>query len=166
MMALGEHRWWSPITKRPLFIAAILAVSVLGLLQAGCSTTTPPPGTVSESQDTSASTGDVILARAFAEQVSNLEVEGQGTVSRLLSDDTEGARHQRFIVILASGQTLLIIHNIDIAPRVGSLEVGDTVFFKGEYEWNEQGGLIHWTHHDPDGRHVPGWIKHNGRTYQ
>jgi hypothetical protein len=149
-----------------LFIAAILAVSILGLLQAGCSTTTLPLGTVSESQDTSASTGDVILAHAFAEQVSNLEVEGQGTVSRLLSDDTEGGRHQRFIVTLASGQTLLIIHNIDIAPRVGSLEVRDTVSFKGEYEWNEQGGLIHWTHHDPDGRHIPGWIKHNGRTYQ
>ena len=33
-------------------------------------------------------------------------------------------------------------------------------------EWNEQGGIIHWTHHDPDGRHLPGWIKHNGRTYQ
>jgi hypothetical protein len=33
-------------------------------------------------------------------------------------------------------------------------------------KWNPQGGVIHWTHHDPAGRHLSGWVKHNGRTYQ
>lgn len=111
-------------------------------------------------------TADAAFAQAFADHTENLAVEGQGTVLKLLADDTEGDRHQRFIVRLASGQTLLVTHNIDVAPRVTSLQVGDTVGFKGEYAWNEQGGLIHWTHRDPDGRHEPGWIRHNGKTYQ
>lgn len=109
---------------------------------------------------------DELLAQAFAERATDMEVEGEGTVVRLLSDDTQGDRHQRFIVQLVSGQTLLVTHNIDVAPRVESLRVGDTVSFKGVYEWNEQGGLIHWTHLDPDGEHEEGWIKHDGRTYQ
>ncbi|RPI32003.1 MAG: DUF3465 domain-containing protein, partial [Actinomycetota bacterium] len=89
-----------------------------------------------------------------------------GTVIRILADDTEGDRHQRFIVRLASGQTLLIAHNIDVAPRVADLREGDAVAFRGVYQWNAEGGLVHWTHHDPDGSHAPGWIRHEGRTYE
>jgi hypothetical protein len=152
--------------KRLLLAAAIVIACLAGVTQCGCSTTTPPAGTGADSEATSANAGDVVLARAFAERASNLEVEGQGTVIELLTDDTNGARHQRFIVQLASGQTLLVVHDIDVAPRVSSLQVGDTVSFKGEYVWNSQGGLIHWTHHDPTGSHVAGWIKHNGRTFQ
>ena len=94
------------------------------------------------------------------------QVRGTATVSRILSDDNEGSRHQRFVVRLSSGRTLLIAHNIDLAPRVSSLRVGDTVSFYGEYEWNDRGGVIHWTHHDPRGSHVGGWIEHKGRRYE
>jgi hypothetical protein len=106
------------------------------------------------------------IGRAFASRASGVQVEGEGTVSRVLSDDLNGSRHQRFIVELASGQTLLISHNIDIAPRIDGLQVGDGVSFNGEYVWNEKGGVVHWTHHDPQGRHVAGWVIHNGRTYK
>jgi hypothetical protein len=85
---------------------------------------------------------------------------------KLLSDDNEGLRHQRFLLKLDNGMTLLIIHNIDLAERIADLKAGDAVSFNGEYEWNKKGGLVHWTHHDPQGVHVSGWIKHNGRTYQ
>jgi hypothetical protein len=84
----------------------------------------------------------------------------------MLPDDQDGSRHQRFIVQLASGQTVLIAHNIDIATRVDALKVGDTVRFYGEYVWNARGGVIHWTHHDPQGRHVAGWVMRDGKTYQ
>ena len=68
--------------------------------------------------------------------------------------------------MLGSGETVLLSHNIDLAPRIESLKKGDTVEFYGEYEWNEKGGVIHWTHNDPDGSHVAGWIKHQGKTYE
>jgi hypothetical protein len=94
------------------------------------------------------------------------QVSGSGTVERVLSDDNDGSRHQRFILRLSSGRTLLIAHNIDLAPRVSSLREGDSVSFYGEYEPNERGGVIHWTHHDPQGRHPAGWLEHNGQRYQ
>ena len=87
-------------------------------------------------------------------------------MARLLPDDNDGSRHQRFILQLASGQTLLVAHNIDVAGRIDSLRVGDRVEFSGEYEWNPKGGVIHWTHHDPRGRHEAGWIRHGGKTYR
>ena len=109
---------------------------------------------------------DEIIANAFTNHATKLQVFGQGIVTALLPDDDTGNRHQRFIITLASGQTLLMAHNIDIAPRIDSLQTGDTVSFYGEYEWNDKGGLIHWTHTDPDGSHVTGWIQHNGHRYQ
>jgi hypothetical protein len=109
---------------------------------------------------------DSSIGRAFKNRTSNVQVEGEGIVTRILADDLDGSRHQRFVVRLASGQTVLIAHNIDIAPRVAGLQEGDSLRFYGEYVWSAQGGKVHWTHKDPNGRHVAGWIKHNGRTYQ
>ena len=126
-------------------------------------TRTSPPATKRRSAQ---ATADDRIARAFANKTSGIQVEGEGKVIRLLPDDQKGSRHQRFIVKLASGQTLLISHNIDLAPRINGLEEGDRVRFYGEYEWNEKGGVIHWTHHDPRGKHVTGWVIHNGKTYQ
>ena len=109
---------------------------------------------------------DEILSRAFDERSSGVEVEGAGTVVRVLADDERGSRHQRFIVRLDSGQTLLVAHNIDLAPRVPDLAAGDVVAFRGEYEWNAQGGTIHWTHDDPSGDHPGGWLRSGGTTYR
>jgi len=106
------------------------------------------------------------LTRAFENQQSDIQVRGMGIVIRTLSDDTQGSQHQRFIVKLASGKTLLIAHNIDLAPRINSLREGDRIEFYGEYEWNSKGGVLHWTHHDPRGNHENGWLKHDGFTYQ
>lgn len=104
------------------------------------------------------------IAEAFRNQTSNVQVSGVGVVRRILPDDTEGSRHQRFILELSNGQTVLVSHNIEVAARLSSLDRGDSVEFFGEYEWNADGGVIHWTHHDPVRRHVDGWLRHEGRT--
>jgi len=109
---------------------------------------------------------DAAIEHAFANRLDSQQVEGRGTVVRVLADDKDGSRHQRFIVRLDSGRTLLLSHNIDLAPRIDALRTGDTAAFYGEYEWNPKGGVIHWTHHDPQGRHPAGWIRHGGRIYQ
>jgi hypothetical protein len=106
------------------------------------------------------------IARALQDRASGVQVTGEGVVIKILGDDNDGSRHQRFVLRLESGQTLLVAHNIDLAPRIATLSIGDTVAFNGEYEWNEKGGLIHWTHHDPSGQHPAGWLKLNGETYQ
>ncbi|MEE4384534.1 MAG: DUF3465 domain-containing protein [Pseudomonadales bacterium] len=109
---------------------------------------------------------DAVLAEAWAQRRSDVQVLGTGTVDRILPDDRDGSRHQRFVLRLASGQTILVAHNIDLAPRIEALREGDEVEFHGEYEWNAKGGVVHWTHHDPAGRHVDGWLRHDGRIYQ
>jgi hypothetical protein len=142
-----------------IVLAAILVVRycVVPRQDAGAD---PRPG----SSSTTAA-ADQLLAEAFAERRSGLVVEAEGVVEALLRDDLQGSRHQRFIVQLSSGQTLLVSHNIDLAPRIPLAE-GDPVSFRGQYEWNERGGVIHWTHHDPQGRRPGGWIRHQGELYR
>ncbi len=157
--------------KMRAFIALLLLVG-LGIAGWQHFSAPPPPSRSSShspsgAPETAASQGsDQILAGTFRNHQSNLQIEGQGTVSRILPDDTDGSRHQRFIIRLGSGQSLLVAHNIDLAPRIAALRVGDQVTFYGEYEWSAKGGVIHWTHHDPAGRHPDGWIRHGGQTYR
>ena len=106
------------------------------------------------------------LSLAFNERRSGVRVRSEGVVTRVLADDNDGSRHQRFLLRLESGHSLLISHNIDLAPRVDGLHQGDSVAFAGEYEWNERGGVVHWTHRDPAGKHVAGWLRHDGKLYQ
>lgn len=104
--------------------------------------------------------------QAIARHARDVEIEGSGTVVKVLRDDTDGSRHQKFLLRIDSGATLLVAHNIDLAPRVENLHEGDLVDFHGEYVWNEKGGVLHWTHHDPSGQHPAGWLRHAGNTYQ
>jgi hypothetical protein len=67
---------------------------------------------------------------------------------------------------LQNGLTVLVAHNIDLSPRIDGLQKGDALEFYGEYEYSGKGGVIHWTHHDPQQRHVDDWLKYKGRTYQ
>lgn len=106
------------------------------------------------------------IEAAYENRASNIDVEGQGIVVKLLADDNNGSRHQKFLVKIASGKTLLFAHNIDLAPRIEDIKIGDEVTFRGEYVFNPKGGVIHWTHHDPRGEHVAGWITHNGQKYE
>jgi hypothetical protein len=146
--------------------AGLAAVALLALAGCGGSGGVVSDGAGPASGGDASGRGDAVLAAAFEDHAHDLQVQGRGVVVRLLADDTEGGRHQRFIIRLTSGQTLLVAHNIDIAPRLDSLAVGDAVSFNGVYEWDAEGGTIHWTHADPDGGHARGWLRQDGTTYQ
>jgi len=156
---------WFEMNKLVMIAALAAAVYFAFAPDAGTPVSHGPatlPGVAREAHDSS----DAALENAFANHLSNLQLAGQGTVVKLLPDDHDGSRHQRFVVRLDSGRTVLVAHNIDLAPRIDALRAGDAVTFYGEYEWNPKGGVIHWTHHDPQGHHLAGWIKHAGQTYQ
>jgi len=106
------------------------------------------------------------FAQAFDDQADGVQLKGSGEVIAVLPDDNKGSRHQKFLVRLSSGQTLLVAHNIDLAPRVADLSKGDQVSFYGEYVWTPKGGVMHWTHHDPAARHQSGWIEKDGIRYE
>ncbi|MDP9139367.1 MAG: DUF3465 domain-containing protein [Pseudomonadota bacterium] len=152
--------------KKPL--SAVIVLVLAGLLyllegrnlEIGTPVPAEPPAVAAPALDDSA------LRSAIDARAEDVQVEGQGVVAKILPDDNKGSRHQRFIVRLSDGQTILIAHNIDLAPRVAPLDKGDTVSFAGEYVWNQQGGVVHWTHHDPQGRHVDGWIRRNTQVFQ
>jgi len=111
------------------------------------------------------SAGVGAVEAAFATQRSGVWLETEGEVARILSDDNEGARHQRFVLELDGGHSVMIAHNIDLAERV-PLARNDRIRLRGRYEWNDRGGVIHWTHHDPDGRGPGGWVELAGETYR
>lgn len=107
--------------------------------------------------------GGLRIAQAFAERESGFMTTVEGTVAKLLPDDREGSRHQRFLLrVEGAPRSLLVAHNIDLAERV-PVERGDRLRLRGQFEWNEKGGVLHWTHRDPEGRHPGGWIEIEGR---
>lgn len=139
------------------------------LLAAGCRSETPqiqsePPVAIAHAT-VSARTSSAI-EDAYTRKLSDVWLEGEGEVVKLLADDNKGSRHQKFLVRVSNGKTLLFAHNIDLAPRLEALKVGDKISFKGEYVYNPKGGVMHWTHHDPKGQQSGGWIILNGKTYQ
>ncbi len=146
-------------------LIVVVALAAVGLYQ-----TFSDKGGSFDTSSSSSSSLDLhdssAISRAFEEHADGVPVEGQGVVVKLLPDDNQGSRHQRFIVQLESGQTILIAHNIDLASRVSPLSEGALVSFSGEYAWNPKGGVVHWTHRDPDGTHIAGWVRSNGKVFQ
>lgn len=120
-----------------------------------------PEATPSKRDDTAQ------IRQLFTAMRSGVQVEAEGEVVHILPDDNEGSRHQLFLCELSNGITLKISHNIDVAPYIDGLRKGDTVRFHGEYEWNEKGGVVHWTHRNTrGGSHPGGWILHEGKKYE
>ena len=132
---------------------SIRAIALLLVLAPACM----PPTT----QDNAA------VERAYAEKRSTIQVTAQGAVTRVLEDDSgPSGVHQRFIIRLAgSTQTVLVENNVTIGQRAPVFQ-GNEVLIHGEYVWNDQGGLIHFTHHDPAHSHEGGWIEVGGVRYQ
>ncbi len=160
----------SPAKKRsPLSIVlgllAVLAVTVAQ--QAGwiSSDAAPTSSSAGGTATATRSSGTEEILELFRAQRSGVMLTVETEVVKRLPDDDDGSRHQRFLVEVAPDHTVLVAHNIDLAPRVPLAE-GDTVRIHGQYEWNEKGGVLHWTHHDPRKRHEEGWIEHAGQRYE
>jgi hypothetical protein len=151
---------------KKILLAVLALVSIALVTYLAGIETAPLPEVAQDHAVTGGRAGDGVIEQAFQSRRSGVQVSGDGEVLKVLRDDVEGSRHQRFIVRLQSGHTILIAHNIDLAPRVPSLKPGAAIEFHGVYEWSAQGGTVHWTHHDPDGDHEAGWIRYEGHVYQ
>ncbi len=154
-----KRSFWGPVL---LLVVALIVVEWLN--RDAPSTFEERPRSES-AQDAGTRTSSSSVASAWAARRSDVMVEGTGVAFKLLPDDLEGSRHQKFLLRTDDSHTILVSHNIDLAPRV-PLSEAQRVDFKGEYVWNDKGGLIHWTHHDPAGRHPGGWLELNGKRYE
>ena len=146
-----QSRWWI------LLPACTLALLVWTFQPASRSSDPPSP--------LPSFTHAVDVETVYQQRLSGIAVEVSGRVERLFPDDQEGSHHQRFILRLPAGRTILIAHNIDLAPRV-PVSPDDAITVRGEYEYNEKGGVIHWTHRDPEGKRPGGWIWFHDREYR
>jgi len=117
----------------------------------------------------SAADSQKVVADLMRAKRSEVMVTLRANVLKVLPDDNDGSRHQRLLLSIttrnAPHDTVLIAHNIDLAPRV-PVDEGDELLVRGQYEFNDLGGVIHWTHHDPRKRREGGWIELDGERYE
>lgn len=155
------------VHKNNLFLIG-LAVIIYGLAQQGGMNFNDASVQLQGASDESTlgKSVDASLYNAYVNGQSNVQIHGSGVVVKVLPDDRKGLQHQKFILQTSINHTVLVAHNISVAERLPDLTKGDIVDFYGEYEWTQQGGVIHWTHRDTEAQHVNGWLKYNGKTYQ
>jgi Protein of unknown function (DUF3465) len=132
---------------------AILAAAALALATA-CGTT--------QTAD------DPAVCAAYSAGRSHVEVVADGTVTRVFGVQSgRVSPHEGFLMRLASGCNLIVRveANTDFTGAF-PLARGDRLNVKGEYEYYPLGGVIHWTHRDPRGRHEGGYIAVGGHVYE
>ena len=157
--------------RRWLVTAIVVSAAIYQyFFNQGHQNSVPPPTTLAQSTVLSAkdqANAVTKIRQAIREQNTNAKfwVTLSGKVIKLLKDDREGAMHQRFLIEIAPNTTLLIAHNIELAKRI-PVKQGDTLTLRGEYVWNDKGGVLHWTHHDPKARIQGGWVDYQGLRYQ
>ena len=105
------------------------------------------------------------VAAAQNNQQSHVVVTCTLPVKRMLRPDEKGEKHEKFLLQVSNGTTILVAHNTSRAPSV-PLSAGDIVTVHGEYIWNAKGGVIHWTHRSDTPRHEGGYIDFKGQRYQ
>jgi Protein of unknown function (DUF3465) len=104
----------------------------------------------------------------YASGSSDAEVVAQGTVLGVLGTrNGPSGNHEGFLLKLTQQCDLMlrVETNVDITGPV-PLRAGQTVTVKGQFEDDASGGVIHWTHHDPSGRHVAGYVLADGKYYE
>jgi hypothetical protein len=110
---------------------------------------------------------DVAVCAAFSAQRSGVEVVAQGSVTHVLGVQAgRSSPHEGFLLRLDSGCAIVVRVevNTDFTGTI-PLSIGQRVLVKGDYEYYSRGGVIHWTHRDPRGRHENGYVDVNGTMY-
>lgn len=107
---------------------------------------------------------------AWADQRSRVEVTADGTVARILGTrQGRSGAHEGFLLHLRGagghGLSVRVETNVDITGAI-PLEPGESVEVRGEYIYDPRGGIIHYTHHDPAGRHESGYVEAGGDLYR
>ncbi len=133
------------------------AALLLGLILAGC---TAAP---------SANDGNAAVFDAWRAQRSHIEVTARGVIARDLGTRAGvSAAHEGFLLHLAGasgrGLTVRVEANVDFTGPM-PIAAGESVIVRGEYEFDARGGVIHWTHRDPRGRHPGGYIEIQNKRY-
>ncbi|HVR47716.1 MAG TPA: DUF3465 domain-containing protein [Candidatus Binatia bacterium] len=139
---------------RPRRTASVVLRLLIGVAAASCSTTQPP--------------NDRAVCDAYSAQRSHVEVVADGTVTRMLGvAPGRVSPHEGFLLRLASGCSLVVRVEVN-TDFTGTIPIaqGQRVSVKGEYEFYPRGGVVHWTHRDPRGRHEGGYIEAGGQLYE
>lgn len=141
-------------TCKPLVAALSLACFI------GCAT-------VSATGDA----GNRQIYEAWRAGRSKVEVQATGSIARILGERSgESGPHQGFLLHLTGpgghGLTVRIESNLALIRAFPALRDGEAAVVRGEYEFDRRGGVIHWTHHDPRGRHPAGFVEVGGRRYE
>ena len=145
--------YYGPQTLRRLAGVAILAVL------AGC---------VDAGSNNHAVSGASLVCKFHDAHQSHQEVTVSGTIVRILGTRVgRSGTHEGFLLKFESDcpLTVRIETNTDLTGPV-PISAGEHVTLKGEYEYYPIGGVIHWTHHDPRGRHEGGYVEADGKIYQ
>jgi hypothetical protein len=133
--------------------SAAQAIAIAGALLCACSAMQSPD--------------DPAVCAAYSAGRSHVEVVADGSVKRILGiQPGVVSPHEGFLMELGAGCRLVVRveANTDFTGPI-ALVPGERVVVKGEYEYYPLGGVIHWTHRDPRGRHEGGYIEARGRTY-
>jgi hypothetical protein len=85
-------------------------------------------------------------------------------VIKKLKDDDRGNRHQKWLVQARNGQTILLVHNLELCKPL-NLNKNDIIDVAGEFKWTDKGGLLHWAHFDPSNHRKAGYIQFHGENY-
>ena len=104
--------------------------------------------------------------RAYQERVSGLQLSVSGKITHVFPSPETGDQHQKFIVQLDAGQSVMVIHNRALGSAIDGLLEGETIEVFGEYQWDQGGGIIRRTHQDPASHRQAGWVKYKGRIYR
>lgn len=84
-------------------------------------------------------------------------------VTRVLGERrSRSGMHEGFVIRVAD-RSFKVEDNAGITGAI-PLQRGDVVSLLGQLECDDD--VIHWTHHDPSGRHPSGYIKVSGKLYE